>query len=43
MTNCILQVYDEDVPPPKRYFCPVCNMEFAQVPLLEYHVERCLE
>ncbi|PSN31802.1 hypothetical protein C0J52_22316 [Blattella germanica] len=37
------RVYDEDVPPPKRYFCPVCNLAFAQVDLLEYHVETCLE
>lgn len=43
ITNCILQVYDEDVPPPKRYSCPVCNMEFPQVHLLQYHVDRCLE
>ncbi|PNF21819.1 hypothetical protein B7P43_G08459 [Cryptotermes secundus] len=37
------RVFDEEVPPPKRFFCPVCNMAFAQVSLLEYHVETCLE
>jgi len=38
-----VRVYDDDIPPPKRYSCPVCNMEFAQVHLLQHHVERCLE
>ncbi|XP_021932009.1 optineurin isoform X2 [Zootermopsis nevadensis] len=37
------RVYDEEVPPPKHYSCPVCNMEFLQVDLLEYHVDTCLE
>jgi hypothetical protein len=43
MVTRILQVYDEEVPPPKRYSCPMCNMEFAQVSLLQYHVDTCLE
>lgn len=37
------RMYDEEVPPPKEYVCPMCRMAFRQLQQLEYHVETCLD
>ncbi|XP_068083262.1 optineurin isoform X3 [Anabrus simplex] len=37
------RVYDEEIPPPKEFICPVCKMAFRQLNHLEYHIETCLD
>nr|CAD7195385.1 unnamed protein product [Timema douglasi] len=37
------RVFDEEIPPPKTFSCPKCEMVFRQLEPLQYHVETCLE
>ncbi|XP_063238908.1 NF-kappa-B essential modulator isoform X1 [Bacillus rossius redtenbacheri] len=36
------RVYDEEVPPPRRYECPICNESFSLLDHLQHHVDTCI-
>lgn len=38
----LLQMYEEPVPSPQKYYCPICNFEFKQLDILNHHIEGCL-
>ncbi|XP_049964693.1 optineurin isoform X1 [Schistocerca serialis cubense] len=35
-------IYNEEIPPRKKYDCPNCNRQFPRLDHLELHVETCL-
>lgn len=36
------RMYNEEIPPPKKFECPKCNTQFPRLDHLELHVETCL-